>query len=540
MSITKKTGLLFLGSFVIGASGISPAWSSVLSGVVKGPDGKPMENAFVTASDESRKMSYTVLTDAAGRYRIDDLFPASYELRTRKPGYNDGDTLTVALAERDAEAGLQLAADDAAHLTTPGAAWLNALPNEPTKAAFVSNCAGLCHDPASPSAHAPRDGAGWEAAIVKMRTQSLAYSTHLPMDATVVAHWLADHQFGTRPAAMDPYAKAANVVKTARITEYAVGDVTSWAHDVAIEPRTGMAWVGDYAKDELVAVNPRSGEQTVYPVPIKGSGLHTLNFDRNGTLWATLQHGTQVANFDTRNGRWRLYPGFLPGSLNHSFALDSEGYVKHDGSGRIVLTLWGNNRLAFLDPETGKVDMVELPGSPTDQPYGIASDSKGVVWYTKYTQNVLGYYNPASGEKKEWTLPKEHSGPHRMHIDNNDNLWIPLSGYGTVLRYNTQDGSQKEFALPDADTFPYASRYDSRSDRVWVTGNGGNAIYALDPKTGVVKTFRVPSMLSYGRMVSIDYSTGDGWTALSSYPNQLALRDHSLLVRIHHALDLAR
>ena len=79
-----------------------------------------------------------------------------------------------------------------------------------------------------------------------------------------------------------------------------------------------------------------------------------------------------------------------------------------------------------------------------------------------------------------------------------------------------------EFALPDADTFPYAARYDSRSDRVWVTGNGANAIYALDPKTGAVKTFRVPSKLSYGRMVSLDYSTGDVWTALSSYPNHLA------------------
>lgn len=536
----RKTSVALLGGLLLGVLAMPSALASVLSGTVKGPDGAAVANAFVTASDASRKMSITVLTDAGGRYRIDGLFPAEYVLRTRKPGFNDGELLTVKLTERDAEAHLKLAADDAAHLTMPGAAWLNALPNDPTKAAFVSNCAGLCHDPASPIAHAPRDAEGWEAAIVRMRTQSLAYSTHLPMDATVVARWLAQHKFGTKPAPFDPYAKAANVVTTARVTEYQVGDVTSWAHDVAIEPRTGVAWVGDYAKDELVSVDPRSGEQKIYPVPIKGAGAHTLNFDRDGLLWITLQHGAQVVSFDPRTAKWRFYPGFLPGSLNHSFALDSEGYVKFDAAGRMVLTLWGNNRLAFLHPGTGQVTTVELPGSPTDQPYGIATDSKGVVWYTKYTQNVMGYYNPATGEKKEWTLPREHSGPHRMHIDNKDNLWIPLSGYGTVLRYNTQDGSQKEFALPDADTFPYASRYDARSDRVWVTGNGGNAIYALDPNTGTVKTFRVPSMLSYGRMVSIDYATGDVWTALSSYPNMLALREHSELVRIHNALDLVR
>jgi virginiamycin B lyase len=532
---SPRVGALALGLLLAPA-----AWASALTGAVKGPDGAPVANAFVTAKDASRKMSVTVLTDAAGRYRIDDLFPAEYVLRTRKPGFADGELRTVKLTEQDGQADLQLAPDDGTHLQMPGAAWLNALPNETTKAAFVSNCAGLCHDPASPIAHAPRDADAWEAAIERMRHQSLAYSTHLPMDAPEVARWLAKHRFGTKPAPFDPYAKAANVATTARITEYQVGDVTSWAHDIAIEPRTGVAWVGDYAKDELVAVDPRSGEQKVYPVPIKGAGAHTLNFDRDGRLWITLQHAAQVATFDTRTAKWRFYPGFPPGSLNHSFALDSEGYVEYDADGRIVLTLWGNNRLAFLHPDTGKVTLVELPGSPTDQPYGIAWDSRGVVWYTKYTQNVMGFYDPKSGEKKEWTLPREHSGPHRMHIDNRDNLWIPLSGYGTVLRYNTRDGSQKEFALPDADTFPYASRYDSRTDRVWVTGNGGNAIYALHPETGKATTFRIPSMLSYGRMVSIDYATGDVWTALSSYPNNLALREHSELVRIHGALGLVR
>ena len=79
--------------------------------------------------------------------------------------------------------------------------------------------------------------------------------------------------------------------------------------------------------------------------------------------------------------------------------------------------------------------------------------------------------------------------------------------------------------------------WDSKSDRVWVTGNGGNAIYALDPKTEKFTTFRMPPYLSYGRRVTIDYSNGDVWTALASYPNKLSLRDHSLLVRIHHARD---
>ena len=183
----NKTGFSLLGGFILGVLAMPTALASVLSGSVKGPDGAAVANAFVTASDASRKMSITVLTDAAGKYRIDGLFPAEYVIRTRKPGFTDGELLTVKLTEQDGVANLKLAAEDGSHLATPGAAWLNALPNESTKAAFVSNCAGLCHDPASPIAHAPRDAEAWEAAIVRMRTQSLAYSTHLPMDATVVA-----------------------------------------------------------------------------------------------------------------------------------------------------------------------------------------------------------------------------------------------------------------------------------------------------------------------------------------------------------------
>jgi virginiamycin B lyase len=266
--------------------------------------------------------------------------------------------------------------------------------------------------------------------------------------------------------------------------------------------------------------------------------MHSLSFDRDGNLWITMQLVAKVARFNTRTGEWRVYGGFSSGSLNHSFALDSEGYVEKDPGGRLYVSIWSGNHTTLLDPASGAIKEIKLSGNPADKPYGIAVDSNGVIWYTKYSENMLGFVHPDTGQGKEWALPRPDSGPHRMHIDNNDNLWIPLSGYGTILRYNTRDGSEKEYPLPDADTFPYSARYDSKSDRVWITGNGGNAIYVLNPKTEKFTTFRMPSPLSYGRMVSIDYSTGDVWTGLASYPNKLSLRDHSIVVRIHHALDL--
>jgi streptogramin lyase len=515
------------------------AGASTVSGTVRGPDGRPEANVFVTARTAARKMDVSVLTDSQGHYRIDELFAGEYTLRARKSGFGDSELMPLALDERDASADLKLKPDDDTHLSTPGTAWLGALPAGPTKAAFVTSCT-ICHDQASPFTHVQRDAEGWNGIIATMKSQADAYSLVLRMDPDQLAHWLADQKYGAHPAPYDPFAPAAHVATGARVTEYEVGDASSWEHDLAIEPKTGIAWVGDYVKDELVAVNPRTGEQTVYPVPVAHSGLHTLNFDRDGLLWMTFQAAAMVGSFDTGTKQWRFYHGFTPGSLNHSFAYDSHGLVRKDAKGRINIGLWGGNRTAVLDPATGKVTEYALPGPKTDMPYGIVVDSTGKIWYTKYAENKIGWFDPATGQGKDWELPKPDGGPHRMHIDDRDNLWIPLSGYGTLLRYNTRDGSQKEFPLPDTDSFPYDARYDAKSNRVWVTGNGGNALYAVDPDSGRATTFRMPSILSYGRVVSIDYSTGDVWTALCSYPNKLALRDYGVLVRIHHALDLAK
>lgn len=254
--------------------------------------------------------------------------------------------------------------------------------------------------------------------------------------------------------------------------------------------------MGDYVKDEVTSVNPRTGEQKVYQAPLHSTGMHTLGFDRDGNLWITFQLVAKVARFNTKTDGWRIYDGFSPGSLNHSFALDSKGYVKKDASGHLYVSLWGGNCTSLLNPTTGEVKEIPVAGKPSDKPYGIAVDSKAVIWYTKYSENMLGFVDPATAKGKEWPLPRPDSGPHRMHIDNDDNLWIPLSGYGSLLRYNTRDGSQKAFPRPDTDSFPYASRYDSKSEKF--------------------TTFRMPPYLSYGRRVTIDYSNGDVWTALAS------------------------
>jgi virginiamycin B lyase len=533
MKVMTVTRLLVLIGLPIAATS---AGASTVTGMVRTAAGKPAANVFVTASDAKHRLAVTVLSDAQGRYRLDELTPGIYTLRARKTGHADATIDAFVLTEKDAVADLRLLPEDFARLATPGAAWLNALPASPTKAVFVTSCT-ICHDMGSVMVRGPRDAAGWVKIIQQMRTQADVYSVIVKTDDQAMANWLAAQHYGAAPVPFDPFVATANVVP-ARLTEYEVGDITSWTHDMAIDPKTGTAWVGDYIRDELTSVDPRTGRQKVYLAPVRGAGMHTLDFDHDGNLWITFQLADMVARFDPSSEQWRIYGGFAKGTLVHSFALDTLGYVKRDAGGRIYLSQFGGNRISQLDPTTGKIIEYPLPGAASGRPYGIALDSTGKIWYTKYSENLIGYVDPATGKGEEWPLPRPDSGPHRMHIDKDDNLWIPLSGYGTILRVSTRNRSQREYTLPDGDTFPYVARYDEKSDCVWITGNGSNSIYALDPRSGQVTTFRLPSYLSYGRMISIDYTTGDVWTALSSYPTKHALRNNGTLLRVHHALEL--
>jgi len=525
-----------LGCLLTGA--IIAADAATISGTLTDGAGSAASNAFVTARNKERRMAVTVLTDSRGAFVINDLAPGVYEVRGRRLGVADGMIDQVGLTAHGTRVKLALGREDPSHLSTPGAAWLATLPEGSMKAQFVSSCT-ICHDMGSVVTRIARSSEQWREVIARMRGQTDVYSVMLKMDDKSLAQWLADHKFGEQPAKWNLFRSEANVVTNARLTEYEVGDIDSWAHDMAVEPATGAAWVGDYVHDELIRIDPRTGEQQTFVSPVKGAGMHTLNFDQDGALWITMQFADMVARFEPRTANWRVFGGFSKGTYVHSFALDSLGLIKRDSKGRMWLSLFGGNRLASLDPTSGMIQEYPVAGAPSGRLYGVALDSTGRVWYTKYSENMLGWLDPETGESEEMPAPRADAGPHRMHIDDDDNLWVPLSGYGTLWKYNTRSGANKEIALPDPDTFPYVNFYDGKSKRLWVAANGANSIYALDPETERFTTYRLPAINSYPRMISIDYTTGDVWTALSSYPNKHSLRDHGLMLRISDALDWA-
>src|SRR5215469_15581583 len=88
--------MLGVGSLV---AAMSPADAATITGTVTGPDGKPFRGAFVQARNLKTKITVSVLSDNAGKYRVENLGPGDYRLQMRAIGYKadpkSGVTLTA-------------------------------------------------------------------------------------------------------------------------------------------------------------------------------------------------------------------------------------------------------------------------------------------------------------------------------------------------------------------------------------------------------------------------------------------------------------
>ena len=86
----------------------SACLAATLTGTVKGPDGAPFEGAFVQAQNTKTRMSFIVLTNSQGRYRVEKLPAGEYRVTSRATGFRTDQILALTLTENQ-DASLDLA-----------------------------------------------------------------------------------------------------------------------------------------------------------------------------------------------------------------------------------------------------------------------------------------------------------------------------------------------------------------------------------------------------------------------------------------------
>ena len=402
--------------------------------------------------------------------------------------------------------------------------WLATLPDGEMKHKVIVGCTP-CHAMGLPVAMR-YDAKSWNEQYLKMRKMDDDLELRLiPFhDDMELPNWLGEHSKLPRKGFEIQTAKA-------DITEFPLGNVKGFYHDMALAG--GRAWIADYFGNVLYGVNPDTKATEQYPIPAevpkdKPGGAHAIDADSQGNLWICMTQAEQVAKFDPQAKTFKMYSGYPKGGKVQYFVLDKNRDIYHDKDGCFWTTHFSKEIICRTNPETGKITVFKIKHREgmeenTVHLYAAVADSHGKLWFTETHGNRLGWLDPVTGKSELLDIFADWAGPKRLAIDDEDKLWIPQLSSGKITVYDTRQGAiVKNLDVPIPGDYVYCIRRDKNTGNLWATGCGSDSLYRIDPKSYQITVFRLPRRGAYTRTLVFD-GKGSVWTNYASIPNSQTL-----------------
>jgi len=478
--------MLGVGSIIAAMSGADAA---TISGTVTGPDGQPFRGAFVQARNLKTKITVSVLSDNAGRYRIENLLAGEYRLQMRAIGF-----------KADPKSGITLAGDqnvtqDLA-LQQGMVRWSDIsmhqgkklLPQARGKEELFTHCMA-CHGFESRMAAVVRDEDGWRDRVNYMK-DAMGYFIMRPVfgfnehKAENVISYL-NQMFGENsklpqsPADLPQYQSEVRPISDEGLKIVYVEYDTPGPNRMpwsAHPDKDGTFWVPYYGRANKIAnLNPVTGEMTEYPVPNMGTAaIHSAVPHPDGSVWLTEQGSNKLGRWDPRTKEITEYQDTVG---KHTVRIDPKTGM-----------VWSTGALSVFDPKTQK--FTHIPEVPTC--YGIALDGDGNAWFTELTQTgKVGKVDAKTLAVTKYTLPTVNGRPRRIEVDDKGIVWFGEFDAGRIGRLDPKTGAITEFQLPGPQPTPYALGID-RDGMVWYSSEYMDVIGRLDPNTGKVVEYPYP------------------------------------------------
>ena len=160
--------------------------------------------------------------------------------------------------------------------------------------------------------------------------------------------------------------------------------------------------------------------------------------------------------------------------------------------------------LAAHFPEQPRPPAVVVPGPlkvsirewsvPTlgSRPHDPEPGPGGTIWWTGMFANVLGRFDPKTGEFKEFHAKTLASGPHGLELDADGNLWFTANSKGYIGKLDPKTGDVTEYKLPDEVRDPHTPLF-APNGMLFFTAQNSNYVGRLNPKTGEIKVVKTPT-----------------------------------------------
>jgi len=358
-------------------------------------------------------------------------------------------------------------------------------PDGPGKSAVLGICGG-CHELARLKAgYTPE---GWQTVLRMMQN----FGAPIPPDqASTIAEYLTkSFPEKPRPAA----ALIAGPTEVA-IKEWPLPTPGSRPHD-PLAARDGSLWYSGQLANVLGRLDPATGQFKEYPVnPL--TGPHGLKEDKDGKIWFTGNFAGLIGKLDPRTGYVAEYRLPDPSAKDpHSLTFD------HDGI--IWFTVQVGNKVGRLDPRSGEIKLV-TPPTPNARPYGIAVNSKNVVYFVEFGAPKIATIDAKTLAIREFPLPYSASRPRRLAIGPDDAVWYSDFARGTLGRLDPATGEVMEWPSPSGpNSKPYGMVFAKGA--VWYCESAAkpNTIVRFEPGTMTFQSWAIPGGGDIVRNMDVD------------------------------------
>jgi virginiamycin B lyase len=521
-----------------------------LTGTVTSTAEGPMEGVLVSAKAVGGTITVTVVSDEHGSYAFPKgrLNSGKYRLGIRAAGYvlEDSGTIDVtANGPTRVDLKLQKTRDLAPQLMN--AEWLLSIQGTPEQKTgldvrldmFDKDRCSFCHSfwLVTRNGHDARE---WVGVLERMRFHnpgaSPTHPTDLPYSPRFKQYWgglpgreegydgegsrqvppkvleqaayLASINLSTSPDGKWKYPlrtlpRPKGDETSVVITQYDLPREDCQPHDAAVD-QEGMVWYQDFGQGFIGRLNPRTGQvkewtlPALKPYPPFAEGGLDVKIDREGNPWFAIQRGAALLRFDKKTEKMTVWSAPGPHDLGTTIAQIAISPFVDTG------WVWFRGEKFFgLDLKTNTIAKTyDIPGGA----YGIEATADGNVIFFSMGKGIVGELDTKTGKSTLYPTPTPNSGPRRGDVDAQDRAWFAEYYAGKFGMLDRKTKEIKEWPIP----VPYADPYDvvvARNGEVWSGGMVTDYIFRLDPATGRITKYLLPTVDTNVRRIDVDNST---------------------------------
>ena len=525
---SRKLAILAVGMLFVGLHSIQAAdFAGSVQGVVKSASGQALSGAYVKLFNPERRLTFMVVSQAQGRYALDNLPPGHYTVQGIGNGFQSAPTPVNVTATQPATADVSLTVKQGppvpnGWVRTPGRVSGNEmdhelpppdLPEGAGKRIVMQKCAQCHFLHRLTQMRWTRDNWVQKIKWMRERVPERKAVDLTDQEAETVVDYLAEN-FSTTTPGVDPNGRLSRTLLQGAAAKYIAVDyelenLDAALHDITVDPR-GVAWVNQLNVYALGKFDPKTFTYSQVPPPTGTAKVGTLAHmgpptrGAGDTIWmAEIGANRRWLQFDTRNAEFTSYPA--PPDFKGPMTGNT---MRVDPNGKMVWSTAGN-RVVGLNLETRKFVAYDMPywleTKEKAGGYGLDVAGDGNVWFVEREANRIGRLDPVTGKIDEFPTPGNDI-PRRMGADWNGDIWVAYHRAGKLVKYDHKTAKTTVYEPPTKDPGAYHVVADPTHKVIWMVEQGADKIARFNPQTETWTEYSLPIIESDARRIEIDPS----------------------------------